>query len=284
MMTWLKNLYPRLPVIRELWQTRETLCTVKLAVINAFLRQELALSPRYRDPRKLNHHELQGFSQNGEDGILAEIFRRIGVRSRFFVEFGVGNGLENNTALLIFQGWHGCWIEGDTASVEAIRSEFDVPLRNGDLKVLRSFITANNIETLFRQLEVPSEFDLLVVDLDRNTYHVWAALKNYRPRVVVVEYNAAFPPPVDWVISDEPERMWDRSCQFGASLKAFERLGDTLGYALVGCDLSGTNAFFLRKTERVDLFADPFTAEHHYEPARYWTVRREAYTARFKEQ
>jgi hypothetical protein len=283
MKAWLKQLYTRLPIIRELGQARDAALKANLALASLFLRQELAHAPRYRDPRKLNHHELQGFSQNGEDGIVAEIFRRIGSRSRIFVEFGVGNGLENNSALLLLQGWRGCWIEGDGSSAAAIRSEFAAPLARGDLKLLHSFIKADNIEGLFQQLGVPAEFDLLSVDIDRNTYHVWEALKNYRPRVVVVEYNAAFPPPVDWVVPYAADRMWNHTCWFGASLKAYERLGASLGYALVGCDLSGTNAFFVRQSERLELFADPFTAETHYEPARYWTIRREAHARAFKD-
>src|SRR5690242_675114 len=113
---WLKNCYIRLPVIKQLLELNAKLTTANLAQINSFLSSLLANSPRYRDSRKLNHFEHQAFSQNGEDGILAEIFRRIGVKDRFFVEFGVGNGLENNTVFLLQQNWRGCWIEGNAQS------------------------------------------------------------------------------------------------------------------------------------------------------------------------
>ena len=48
-----------------------------------------SLRERYHDDG-LSAAELRVFSQNGEDGVLAEIFSRIGVEARFFVEFGVG--------------------------------------------------------------------------------------------------------------------------------------------------------------------------------------------------
>ena len=58
------------------------------------------------------------YSQAGEDGIIAEIFRRIGTTTKDFVEFGSGNGRENNTvSLLTTQGWKGLWIEGDNEAV-----------------------------------------------------------------------------------------------------------------------------------------------------------------------
>ena len=54
--------------------------------------------------------ELYGFkvySQNDEDGILEEIFKRIGIENGTFCEIGVENGLECNTLYLIHKGWIG---------------------------------------------------------------------------------------------------------------------------------------------------------------------------------
>jgi hypothetical protein len=42
------------------------------------------------------------------------------------------------------------------------------------------------------------------------------------------------------------------------------------GYCLVGCNITGTNAFLVRKDLVADHFLEPFTAENHYEPARYY--------------
>lgn len=283
MKTWLKNRLYRLPILRELRQINFALGIANVAQINNFLKSELN-HPRYRDPRKLNHFEHQVFSQNREDGILAEIFRRIGVKDRFFVEFGVGNGLENNTVFLLTQNWRGAWIEGNPSEAAEIKSRFHQPLADGQLKFLNSFITAENIEALFGQMQIPFEFDLLSLDIDRNTYHVWKALSRYKPRVVVVEYNASFPSDAVWIARYDAQRVWNNTMYFGASLKAYEQLGASMGYSLVGCDLSGTNAFFVRNTEKLELFADPFTSENHFEPPRYWTAYREGHARCFDDR
>jgi hypothetical protein len=34
------------------------------------------------------------------------------VETGTFAEFGVGNGLENNTLILLASGWRGFWIDG----------------------------------------------------------------------------------------------------------------------------------------------------------------------------
>ena len=171
------------------------------------------------------------------------------------------------------QGWRGGWVEGNDEFVERIRKQFRDVLKTKQLVLVHSFITADNVVSLVNKLDAPTEFDFLSIDIDRNTPHVWKELKQFRPRVVAIEYNATFPADVVWNVPYVAERSWNRSCYFGASLKAMELLGAECGYALVGCDFSGSNAFFVHREEDLSRFAAPFTAEHHYEPARYWTLR-----------
>ena len=230
--------------------------------------QELLAQPRYQDPKRLNRFEAKTYSQGGEDGILQEVFRRIGTTNRFFVEFGCGDGTENNTVLLLTTGWRGLWLEADPAAVRKIGSHFAREIRDQRLEVSQAFVTAENIESLFSAANVPSVFDLLSIDIDLNDYHVWRSLTSYRPRVVVIEYNAVFPPGVDWVVDYDPRGAWDGTSRAGASLTALERLGRQKGYRLVGCNLGGVNAFFIREDLVGEHFAAPFSAEHHYEPQR----------------
>ena len=61
--------------------------------------------PRHADPKRLLRHGFKIYSQNDEDGIIQEIFRRIGAGSRTFVEFGVATGFECNTVKLLIEGW-----------------------------------------------------------------------------------------------------------------------------------------------------------------------------------
>src|ERR1043166_8659236 len=80
--------------------------------------------PRHADPQPLVPNRYKVYSQNDEDGIIAEIFRRIGTTSRTFVEFGVETGVECNSVKLLVEGWRGLWIESNTTRAAAIRREF----------------------------------------------------------------------------------------------------------------------------------------------------------------
>ncbi len=239
------------------------------AITEQYVQRQMLENPRYQDPKRLNRYEHQVFSQNGEDGIISEIFRRIGVKNQFFVEFGAGNGLENNTAFLLLKGYKGCWIEADEKQFKTMAQKFDSIIKEKRLTIRQALITAENIEKLFKDADVPEEFDLLSIDIDGNDYWVWKAIKNYNPRVVVIEYNATYPPDFACIMKYNPSFVSKGTSHFGASLKALEVLGVEKGYRLVGCDFRGINAFFIRQDLLMDKFLEPYTAENHYEPPRY---------------
>lgn len=234
---------------------------------------QLMQDPRYQQPKRLQRFERQVFSQNGEDGIIQEIFNRIGAASQCFLEIGIGDGRETNTTWLLQKGWRGVWIEGDRNATQRATREFARHLSDRRLVLGTAFVTAENIAGLLDRAQFPGEFDLVSLDIDRNTFHLWQALGKLKPRVVVVEYNASIPPEQDWRVEYVPDRTWNGTNYYGASLKAFETLGKELGYCLVGCETAGANAFFVRQDLVGDHFADPFTSENHYEPPRYFLMR-----------
>ena len=234
----------------------------------AGLAYELLTRKRLDNEKCLELYGFKVYSQNDEDGIIEEIFNRIGTTNKTFVEFGVEDGLESNGHYLLHKGWRGLWIEGDQKSFEKIFSRFFPVIRTGQLSCTLDFITKDNINDLISNV-ISGEIDLLSVDVDGNDYYIWQAINVVRPRVVVIEYNAKFPPNHEWKMAYNEKYIWNGSDCHGASLKALELLGRKLGYRLVGTNLSGVNAFFVRQELAGDHFIDPPTAEVLYNPFRY---------------
>lgn len=238
------------------------------ALLNHLVLSELRSTERFREEKRLLKHGFSVHSQTDEDGILQEIFRRVDVTSRRFVEIGVEDGLECNTAFLLIQGWKGAWVEGDPVRATGARRNYkDYPV-----EIRTTYVTAENADALVDELAAGEELDLLSIDIDFNDYWVWRAIESSRPRVVVIEYNALFPPPTAVTVPYDPKGHWDGSCHRGASLSALTRLGEEKGYHLVGCGLDGINAYFVRSDLSGNLFASPYTAENHYEPLRRLAV------------
>jgi hypothetical protein len=200
----------------------------------------------------INRFGAKFFSQSDEDGITLEIIRRLELATGTFLELGVGNGLENNTLVLLSLGWRGAWLGGETIA-------FNTEINPQRLCYKKAWVTLDNLKELAQQalgtLGV-SDVDVLSVDLDGNDlYFTEALLKFLQPKLLIVEYNAKFPPPARWTIKYNPDHEWDRTDYHGASLCAFcDLLRDR--YSLVCCNAAtGANAFFVRN-EHVSHFPD----------------------------
>ena len=228
---------------------------------------------RMKEPLALENFGYKVYSQNDEDGIIHEIFKRIGTETKEFVELGVGNGLECNTHYLLHCGWHGLWIEGSKASCRHIESSFRPVMKNGRLKVINAFITREKTDRLISENRNSNTRDtspdFLSIDIDGNDWYVWEAVKSIRPRLVCIEYNGKFPPDISWKQAYYQKHIWDGSDWQGASLKEMERLGRKKGYVLVCTNLNGVNAFFVREDlYSKELFLFSTTAEELYNPYR----------------
>lgn len=231
--------------------------------------RDLSNQNKYQDPKNLVKFGYKVYSQSDEDGILLEIFRRIGTSNKIFVEFGVGNGLENNTLFLLFQGWTGLWIDGSSKDVSSIKKHLSKFIERGHLKLVNKFIYKENINEIIDSQDISGEIDLLSIDIDGNDHHIFNEINQINPRVVVMEYNAKFPPPLACGMEYSARHIYSSNDCFGSSLAYQVDLMAIKGFHLVGCNLSGINAFYVRKDLAKDLFVEPFSAENHYEPARY---------------
>ncbi|HEX6202801.1 MAG TPA: hypothetical protein VF100_07350 [Thermoanaerobaculia bacterium] len=255
----------------------EEVRALRAAIAEDVVARALRGEERYRDPRHLARYEHKVYSQSGEDGIVREVLRRVGVAERAFVEIAAGNGRENNTVFLLAQGWSGLWVEGDPGKVEQIEAGFGDWLASGRLRLSPEFVTAASVGEAMERGGAAVEPDLLSIDIDGNDYWLWKSLGACRARLVVIEYNALFPPDMEWVMPYDPGHRWRRDTWFGASLKSLERLGRELGYRLVGCTFVGTNAFFVREDLVGSSFGDAFRAEDHYQPLRLHLIHRSGF-------
>jgi len=202
--------------------------------------------------RGLTAYELRVFSQNGEDGLLAEILRRTGAPSRHFVEFGVESGREGNCVYLAdVAGWRGLFIEAEEEMYGRLADKYAAAPA---VRTLRAEVSTTNIEQLFAQAEVPAEPDVISIDVDGQDYWLWQAIESYRPRILVIEYNSALDPRTRLVHPNEPGHGWGGTDYYGASVGALQSLAAEKGYRLIHTDLSGVNAFFVRS----DLDGDAF--------------------------
>ncbi|WP_181956846.1 hypothetical protein [Bradyrhizobium symbiodeficiens] len=202
------------------------------------------------EPGDLAGAEFKVSSQWGEDGIIEHLVRHVPIERRIFVEFGVQDYREANTRfLLAHRNWSGLVMDGSTDNVAAIRRD-DLYWRS-NLKAESLFITAENINEAIASHGVRGDIGLLSIDIDGNDYWVWRAIDCISPRIVVAEYNALFGSNLAVSVPYDPafqrHRAHPSNLYWGCSLAAWYHLAAEKGYALVGCNTAGNNAFFVRR-------------------------------------
>lgn len=217
----------------------------------------------------LNRYGKKCFSQADEDGITLEILRRIKKLSEgTYAEFGVGDGTENNTLILAALGWKGFWVGGEELRL-------DINNKDGRLFFFKEWVTSENIVSTAKKglkaIDV-EQLDVISLDLDFNDIYFVEELlaNNFKPKLFIAEYNAKFPPPVEFKISYDPQRTWEGDDHFGASLSSFNKLFEKFGYRLICCNSqTGSNAFFIDDSFS-ELFSDvPTDINQIYVEPRY---------------
>ncbi|UFH55971.1 hypothetical protein [Spirosoma sp. KNUC1025] len=209
------------------------------------------LAKNSRKAQSLREAEFKVFSQFGDDGIIQFLLNRLAISADKFVEFGVENYEESNTRfLLMFNNWRGLVIDGSESNITYIKND---PLYwRHDLTAVNSFITVENINQILADNGFSGRIGVLSIDIDGNDYWVWQAITVAEADIVIIEYNSLFGP--DRSITVPYKADFNRimahysGLYFGASLQALCDLGVKKGYAFVGCNNAGNNAYFVKKS------------------------------------
>jgi hypothetical protein len=196
----------------------------------------------------INQYEYRVFSQHREDGIIANIIDIAGIESRTCVEFGFGPIQNNCLNLVINHAFRGLFMDARSDNAAQLDSYFRD--NQNPSSAISIFLDVQNINPAIRENGFNGRTGVLSIDVDGNDYWLWDAIDVISPDLVVVEYNASFGKFRAITVPYDPlfarYEKHDSGLYHGASLKALEFLGMKKGYALLGCDLSGVNAFFIR--------------------------------------
>lgn len=217
----------------------------------------------------MSNRDLLSYSRNvtsehGEDGVIEKIFEIIGEGDRWCVELGALNGVHGSNVwhLVKERGWKSVLIEADRTYFEKLQKEYAGNEQAHCVNAFVSFHGDNSLDRIFANTPLPHTFDFFSLDVDGAEYHLWDSMREYRPRVMAVEFNPSIPNDVLFI---QPR---DMSVFQGSSLRAFVELGKNKGYELVAAN--EVNAFFVLKElfpkfGIADNSIDALHTDHRYE-------------------
>ena len=204
------------------------------------------------ESRNINDYEFKIFSQFGDDGIIQYLIKNISIENEVFVEFGVENYLESNTRFLMMNNnWAGFVMDGSEDAMQSLKNQSWYWRYSLTHKAV--FIDKDNINELLANTGF-SNIGLLNIDLDGNDYHILTEidLSRLNPSILIVEYNSVFGK--DRPITIPYDEAFIRTnahysnLYYGASLSALNYAALKKGYSLIGCNLAGNNAYFVKNS------------------------------------
>ena len=213
-------------------------------------------------PTQQKHRDVA--SPSPEDEVLERLLETLGIEKDWCVEFGAWDGKHlSNTWKLMQEGWSGVFIEGSTRRYRELVKNY---AGNPNAHCVNGFVNfegPDSLDGMLARTPIPKDFAVLSIDIDGNDYHIWKSVVEYRPKIVVIEFNPTIPPHVEFV---QPR---DMSVQQGNSLKSMTLLAREKGYELVAATFP--NAFFVRK-EDFSLFGMTDNSPDALFPERKWLM------------
>ena len=91
------------------------------------------------------------------------------------------------------------------------------------------------LDVILKKTKIDKNFDILSIDIDSYDLAVWKSLKNYSPKIVIIEINSSIPPGIEQIHS---------SNKVGNSFSSTVNFAKKKGYELV-CHTG--NCIFIKK-------------------------------------
>jgi len=131
-------------------------------------------------------------SQWGEDGVIAQLLLELGVEGGYCCECGANDGvrLSNTLALAERGGWKALFLESDQqygGRLKSLAGRF-AGSRHEIVDVAAN--GPNSLDNILRRHGWPTDLDVLSIDIEMQTYPVWAGLRG-QPKILVIEINNA---------------------------------------------------------------------------------------------
>jgi len=178
------------------------------------------------------------YSQFGEDRIIEDILSRFSSKDLWAREFGAWDGLHlSNTANLIVNcNYSAVLIEADTKKFQTLQTN----MSSYPVTSINKYVQLDGpdkLDEILASTPIPSDFDLLSIDIDGADYWIFQGLMKFRPKVVVIEYNPTIPKEIRFV---NPR---DISINQGSSVRSFCELAEFKGYII--CGITTCNIFLV---------------------------------------
>ena len=149
------------------------------------------------------------FSQNGEDGVILEILKRLKLKSKnsWCCEFGAWDGIHGSNTFNLVKNfnYNAVYIEGDQKKYNDLiltQSKYSkiIPIKRYISHKIRS---SDSLDNILKKTSIKKNFEILSIDIDSYDLAVWKSIKKYRPIIVIIEINSGIEPGIHQIHSQK---------------------------------------------------------------------------------
>ena len=160
------------------------------------------------------------YSQCYEETYIDHILKNIPSIDKTILELGAWDGFHlSNTRYFIEKSYKALLVDGDN---------------HGNEEVHKLFITKDNILPFLKENKLPIKFDFFNIDLDGNDiYIIDEILKDFRPSLIVAEFNPIFSREQSVAIKYDPNHTWSNDNYYGFSFGAGMKMAIKNGYTCI---------------------------------------------------
>ena len=139
------------------------------------------------------------YSQNGEDGIIQELIKLLNINDNSWCcEFGAWDGKNSSNTFYLIEknNFNAVYIESNKKKFEQLKK---TQKKYNKILAINEHVERNNnsvksIDNILSNTPIPKYFELLSIDIDSYDLDVWDSLKNYFPKIVIIEINSSIKP------------------------------------------------------------------------------------------
>ena len=190
----------------------------------------------------LNKYKKNIYSQNGEDGILIHLLKKIKIlkndKDLWCCEFGAWDGIHGSNTFNLVKNYNfnAVYIEGDK---DKFKDLLITKKKNSKIIAFNDYISHKNksllLDNILKKTKIIKNFDVLSIDIDSYDLAVWKSLKYYHPKIVIIEIDSGISPGIKQVYSKKKN---------GNSFTSTVEFAKKNGYELVS---HTGNCIFLKK-------------------------------------
>jgi len=149
---------------------------------------------RFNVPEDTYHKYCKNvYSQNGEDGILEQLLQELEITNGTFCEFGASNGISSSNTYNLIKKY-----DFSGMAIELNEKLYQQCLENyksfPQVEVFQGAVlyndANNNLNAWLKRGNLPTDLDVLSIDIDGDDYYVWESLTDFKPKIVLIEVNS----------------------------------------------------------------------------------------------